>query len=221
MLRARLLGAWLLRARLLRAWLLRAWLLGTLLVLRRGPGATGALLARRWLLVRSRSRLLERLSTGRCVRVLAAEHRARPAGAARASGVRALLDRALAGRARLRGTVLLRRALLRGGRVPVPRALRLTEWLAGRLTGLLTLPGRPLLLSVPGRSLVRPVLLRPAVLLLAWVLLLAGVRRALLLGRLWWARWPLRSVALGIVAGLGVRLLGFVHRAPPPVGADA
>ncbi|SDM80503.1 hypothetical protein SAMN04489726_3444 [Allokutzneria albata] len=170
-------------------------MLGALLVLGRGARATRALLARCWLLVRSRRRPLERLPTGGRVRVLAAEHRTRPARATRPSGVRTLLDRALAGRTRLWRTVLLRHALVRGGRVPVPRTLRLAEWLALARSGL----------PVPGRTLVRSVLL-PGVL-----------RGALLVGRL--LRWPRRT--LGVVAGLGVRLLWLVHRAPPPVGADA
>ncbi|WP_168201055.1 hypothetical protein, partial [Allokutzneria sp. NRRL B-24872] len=136
-----------------------------------------------------------------------AEHRTRSAGATGTSGVRALLDRALAGRTRLRRAVLLRHALVRGGRVAVPRALRLAGWLS---------LARSRLLSVPGWPLVRPVL-RPGVLLRPLILLLAGVlRRSLLVWRL--LRWPRRTLG---VAGLGVRLLWLVHRAPPPVGADA
>ncbi|MCP3802587.1 hypothetical protein NLX83_25270 [Allokutzneria sp. A3M-2-11 16] len=147
--------------------------------------------ARHGLLLVLGVRLLELLAAGGRVRVLPAEHRPHPSRAARE---RALLDRALAGRARLRGTGLLRHALVRGGRVSVPGALRLPV-LRSRLR---TLLGWPLL---------RPV-----------VRVLRRLGRALLVGRLGWSRRALR--ALG-VPGPRVGLLGLVQRAPPPDGADA
>ena len=167
-------------------------LLGVRLLLVLRDRADRALLP--WLLVRPRHGLLlllgrwwllARLAARGRVRVLPAEHRAHPS---RATRERALLDRALSGRARLRGTGLLRLALVRGGRVRVPGAL---------------------LLPLGRRSLLRPVVLGSVVL-----------GRALLVGRLGWTRRPLRALALG-VPGPRVRLLRLVHRAPPPVGADA